>query len=266
MGAPGPARVSRVGRLVEYREVLVAMMRRDLLVRYRQSVMGVGWALLVPLSSMLVFTVVFTRVVPLETDVPYPLFAYAGLLAWTWLASSIQFATTSLTGNMALVTKVFFPRALLPLSAVVVSLVDFVVASGLLIVLMVGYGIDFRPALLFAPVLLLIQFVLAYALALLVALGNLFFRDVRFLVGVVVPLWMFVTPVVYPLEAADPDLRRVLVLNPATPLIEGWRAILFDGAIPAPASLGYAAAVATLLLLAAWRLFHRLEPRFAEMI
>lgn len=257
---------SEVGALYAYREVLTAMVRRDLLVRYKQSVMGVGWALLVPLSSMLVFTVVFTRVIPLETDVPYPVFAYSGLLVWTWLASSVLFATTSLTGNMALVTKVYFPRAVLPLSAVLVSLVDLVVGSLLLLALLVGYGLPIPVTILFAPVLLLVQAVLIYAVALVVSLGNLFFRDVRYLVGVLVPLWMWVTPVVYPLEAADPGLRRLLALNPATPIVEGWRDILFDGRLPDPAGLGASAAVGVIGFLLAWRLFHKLEPSFAELI
>lgn len=255
-----------VRALIAHREVLAAIVRRDLLVRYKQSVLGVAWALLVPLSSMLVFTVVFTRVVPLATDVPYPVFAYAGLLVWTWLASSIQFATTSLTANISLVTKLYFPRALLPLSAVVVGLVDLFMASFLLLALFVVYGIPLRPTLLFAPVLIAIQFTLVYAIALLSSLGNLFFRDVRYLVGVAVPLWMWATPVVYPLDAADPALRRVLALNPATPIVEGWRAILFDGRLPDLTGLAVTALVASVGLVLAWRVFHRLESSFAELI
>lgn len=262
----GRGRLTTVGALVEYREVLGAMVRRDLLVRYKQSVMGVAWALLVPLSSMVVFTIVFTRVVPLETGVPYPVFAYAGLLVWTWLASSVQFATTSLTANIALVTKLYFPRAVLPLSAVVVGLVDLLVASLLLAGLFVVYGLAIPPTIFLAPLLLAVQFALVYALALLAALGNLFFRDVRYLVGVLLPLWMWATPVVYPLDAADPALQRILVLNPATPIVEGWRAILFEGRFPDLGGLAFTAGAAALGLVVAWRLFHRLEPTFAELI
>lgn len=242
------------------------MIRRDLLVRYKQSLMGVGWALLVPLSSMIVFTVVFTRVIPLETDVPYPVFAYSGLLAWSWLASSVQFGTTSLTGNMPLVTKVYFPRALLPLSAVLVGLVDFFVASVLLLLLLPWYGLSLHATIAFVPVLIALQLTLLYAMAMLAALGNLFFRDVRYLVGVLLPLWMFVTPVVYPLDAADPSLRRLLRLNPVTPLIEAYRTVFFDGHLPALAPLALTGVGALLLLALSWRVFHRLEPRFAELI
>lgn len=234
--------------------------------RYKQSVMGLGWAVFVPFTNMVVFTVIFTRVVPLETSVPYPLFAYAGLLAWNWLASSVQFATSSLTGNMALVTKVYFPRAVFPVSAVAVAWVDFVVASSLLVVLMLAYGVAPAPTAVLIPVVMVIQLALVLAVSLVAALGNVFFRDVRYLVTVLVPLWMFATPVVYPLEAADPSLQRILRLNPATPIVEAYRDLLFAGRLPPLGPLLATAAVSCLALAFAWRLHHRLEPRFAEMI
>lgn len=252
--------------LYDSREVLLAIVRRDLLVRYKQSVMGVAWALLVPLSGLLVFTVVFTRVIPIETPIPYPVFAYTGLLAWNWLAASIQFGTSSLTGNMALVTKVRFPRVVFPLSAVLVSFVDFLVASTLLGGLLLVYRIPVQDTAFLVPVLIAIQLAMSLALSLLTALGNLFFRDVRYLVGVVLPLWMFATPVVYPLSLADPQLRRLLSLNPATPLMEGYRWLLFEGRIPPIGPLALTAVLSTAALVFFWMLFHRLEHRFAEMI
>jgi ABC-type polysaccharide/polyol phosphate export permease len=215
---------------------------------------------------MLVFTVVFTRAVRVETYVPYPLFAYSGLLAWTLLASALRSATTSLTGNYALVTKVRFPRSVLPLAAVTVSLVDFLVAAAMLAGLMIFSGVAPGPGLALLPLVLVAELSLVAGLALLLAMANLFYRDVGLVFSLLLTLWMFLSPVVYPAELIGGRLGAALSLNPMNPLLGAFRASLFGGEFPDATLLLYAVATSLAVLVGGLTLFHRLEPRLAEVI
>lgn len=266
-GLSGLVRELRVmaGEPVAYRELLLAMARRDLLVRYKQALLGAGWAILSPVLHMLVFTVIFTRVVRLETSVPYPVYVYAGLLPWMMFAGSLRSAMTSLTGQPSLVTKVWFPREVLVFATLLVGLVDFLVAGVGLAGLMLWYRIDVSLTLLALPLVLIVQLVFTAGLALLAAMANLFWRDVRHVADVLLTIWMFSTSVVYPVERVGGTLGRVLALNPMTPIIDAYRAVLLRGELPGQA-FAAAAVVALLTLAAGWLVFHRGEPRFAESI
>jgi len=249
----------------EYRELLLTVTRRDLLVRYKQSVMGFGWAILVPTLNMLIFTMIFTRVAPLDTGVPYPIYAYTGLLPWGMFAASLRFATTSLTANTSLVTKVYFPREVFPFSAVLVSLVDFAVASTVLVVLMAVYGIGTSWTIAFLPVVLVVQILFTAGVGLLLAMGNLFFRDVRYLFEVTIIVWMFATSVVYPVDQIGGRLGAVLAVNPMTPIIDAYRSIILRGELPGT-PFAVAAVIAATVFVSCWLAFHRTEYRFAESI
>lgn len=251
--------------VLDSRGLLLELVRRDLVVRYKQTLMGVAWAFVVPLAGMLVFTMVFTRAVQVEAGMPYPLFAYAGLLLWTLVAAALRSATTSLTLNHALVTKVPFPRAVLPLASVVVALVDFLVGAVLLVGLMIYYGVTPDAGLFLVPLIVAVTLVLTAGLALLLALANLFYRDVAFILGLGLTLWMFLSSVVYPVELVGGRLGAALRWNPLNPILDSFRASLFGGP-PGVAGLGAAAAGSVVILLIGIVLFHRLEPRFAEAI
>ena len=251
---------------LEYRELLLSLVRRDLLLRYKQTLLGFGWAILVPALHMLVFTAIFTRVVRLETDVPYPIYAYAGLLPWTFFSSALAFGATSLTRDVSLVTKVWFPREIFPFAAVIVSLVDFLVASSLLVALMAAYRIAPGPEIVALPLILLIQIAFTAGMALLLALANLLYRDVKYLLGIGLTVWMLLTSVVYPVERIGGRLADWLMLNPMTPIIDAYRAVLLRGEWPALGPLAYAAGVSIVVLLGAWTVFHRTEPYFAELV
>ena len=252
---------------VRYREVLVAMVRRDLLLRYKQAALGFGWAVLVPLLHMMVFTLVFTRVAPLDTGFPYPIYAYTGLLPWAMFASAVRFSTSSLVSNRELITKVFFPREVFVFSAVLVALVDFLVASLVLLGLMAYYGVAPTASLLFLPVVVVVQLAFTTGIGLLVAMANLFYRDVKYLVEVLLTVWMFGTSVVYPVERIGGLLADVLVLvNPMTPIVNAYRSIILSGALPDSARFGPAAALAFGTLAVGWWAFHRGEFRFAEEV
>ena len=250
----------------EYIELLSALLRRDLSLRYQNSFIGFGWAVFAPLLQMLIFSVVFTRVVPLDTGVPYPVYAYVGLWSWTLFASSLRFAGTSLTANPNLVTKVYFPREILPFSAVFVSLFDFIVASTVLALLMWYYGIGVGWSIAFLPVIVVVQLAFTAGLALLVAMAHLFYTDVKHIFELVLTVWMFATAVLYPIDRIGGVVGRVLQLNPMTPIVDAYRSVLLRGTLPDAAPFAVAAAVAFLTFAISWILFHRAEFRFAEEI
>jgi lipopolysaccharide transport system permease protein len=250
----------------EFRELLYQMTSRDLLLRYKQTAMGFGWALLTPILNTVVFSLVFMRVAPIDTPVPYPLFAYCGLLAWNFTASSLRFAVTSLTGNTTLVTKVYFPREIFPFAAVAVSLVDYAVAATVLVAMMAYYHIGSLAALAFLPAVLVVHIAFTMALALLLAMANLFYRDVKYLFEVVLTFWMFASAVVYPVDAVHGKLGALIRANPMTAIVDAYRRVLLYGTAPDPVSFASAAALGLLLLPAAWLVFHRSEFRFAENI
>jgi len=251
---------------LEYRELLTQLTKRDLLLRYKQTVMGFGWAVFMPLLNTAIFSVIFTRVAPLDTGLPYPVYAYCGLWAWNFFASSVKFAVNSLSGNVALVTKVYFPREVLPLSAVAVSFVDLLVSSVVLLALMMWYGIAPGAAILFLPVVFLVHAIFTTAVGLVLAMANLFYRDVKYLLEVVLSLWMFATSVVYPVGMIGGTLGTALQLNPLTPIIDAYRSVILRNQLPEPWSFGAAAGLSIVLLLVAWRTFHRAEYQFAESI
>jgi len=251
---------------VEYRGLLFQMVKRDLLVRYKQSVMGFAWAIFMPLINTAVFTIIFTRVAPIDTPVPYPLYAYCGLWAWNLFAASLRFSVGSLTGNPNLVTKVYFPREIFPFSAVAVSLVDFAVASTVLIGLMVYFQVAPTRTIVLLPAVLLVHVVFTAGVGLLLSLGNLFYRDVKYIFDLVLTIWMFMTSVLYPLDAIGGRVALLVRLNPMTPIIDGYRVALFGLPMRDPVGFGVAAFLAFAILAGSWLLFHRSEFQFAENI
>jgi ABC-type polysaccharide/polyol phosphate export permease len=243
------------------------MTRRDLLLRYKQTVMGFGWAIFMPVINTVIFSIIFMRVARVDTGVPYPVFAYCGLLTWNFFASATRFSVGSLTANGSLVTKVYFPREIFPFTAVLVSLTDLLVGSVVLAGMMAYYGIGASPVLLLLlPVVLAIQIALTAGVSLLLAMGNLFYRDVKYLFEVLITVWMFATSVLYPTDLVGGRFARVLALNPLTPIIDAYRSILLFHQTPPLEALAYAAIVSAVTLIVSWFLFHRSEFAFAENI
>jgi ABC-type polysaccharide/polyol phosphate export permease len=251
---------------VEFRDLFIQMVTRDLLLRYKQTVMGFGWALLMPLLNTIIFSIVFMRVAPVQTPVRYPLFAYCGLLAWNFTASSLRFAVTSLTANTTLVTKVYFPREVFPFAAVAVSLVDTAVASVVLVGMMAYYGAAPSYTMAWLPLVVAVHVAFTTALALLLSMANLFYRDVKYLFEVVLTVWMFASAVVYPVDAVVGWAGVVMRANPMTGIVDAYRNVVLYGTAPDPISFGAAAAIAVVLFPASWLLFHRLEFQFAELV
>jgi ABC-type polysaccharide/polyol phosphate export permease len=250
----------------EYIELLRAIVRRDLSLRYRNAILGFGWAVFAPLLQVIVFTLVFTRVAPLDTGMPYPVYAYAGLLVWTMFASALRAAASSLTANPDLVTKVYFPREVLPFSAVLVAVLDFAVASVVMALLMAYYDVGVGWSLLFLPIVVLVHVAFTAGVALIVAMAHLFYADVKYVFELVLLVWMFGSSVLYPIDGMGGTLGVIMRLNPMTPIIEAYRDVLLRNTLPASGPFVGVAVVAVLTLGLGWLLFHRAEFRFAEEI
>ena len=262
--------------VLRYHQLLFSLTWRDLRVRYKQSLLGIGWAVLLPLSMMLVFTFVFTRAIDarsvLKVDMPYALYAYTGLVPWTFFSMSLSGCVNSLVANRNLVTKVYFPREVFPLSCVASSFVDFCVAMSVLVGLMAYSHLTgawtFTPhtALAFLPVVILVQIIMTIGIGMVLAMANLFYRDVRQVFGVVIQLWMFVSAVVVPVPKDGSLLARLIALNPLVPIISAYRDCVVYGRWPDAAGFLYATIVAVVLLVGGWLCFRRASYKFAECI
>jgi lipopolysaccharide transport system permease protein len=256
-----------VGEQIEYRELLYRMTARDLTLRYKQTAMGFGWAVFMPLLNTAVFSVIFMRVALIDTDgIPYPLFAFTGLLAWNYYSSSLRFAVSSLASNAVLVGKVYFPREIFPVSATLVSAIDCFVASVVLVVMMLYYQQPVGWTILALPLVFTVQTVLTLGLGLLLAMGNLFYRDIKYLFEVLITIWMFGTSVLYPVSQIGGWAGTLLRLNPMTPIIDAYRSILFKNELPLNQDFLLASLIAGLIFMVGWLSFHRSEFEFAENV
>jgi lipopolysaccharide transport system permease protein len=259
--------LNSVAQLLNSRELLWVWTAREVRVRYKQSFLGAAWAVLQPVVLAIMFSLVFTRVIRVPTgDVPYPIFSYTALLPWTFLATSITFGVSSLVNNMNLVTKIYFPREILPLASILAAGIDFLVASLVLVAMIVFYRTPVTASLLLLPLLVLVQIVLTFGVTLIGSAALVFFRDVRFVVPLFIQLWLYASPVIYPISAVPERWRTLYALNPMVGLLEAYRAILIYGRWPAPGPLLWAALISILLCIVGFWSFKRLEPSFADFI
>lgn len=253
--------------LVSYRELLVGWASREVRSRYRQSVLGFGWALVQPLFSLVVISVVFGSFVHVPSDgVPYPIFSYTALLPWALFANSVSSAVPSILNNMHLVTKIYFPREILPLSAILARLVDFAIASIVFVGLMVWYRMPVHVTLVYVPLLLVIQIVLALGVGLMGAAISVFLRDISFAIPLGLQLWMYATPVIYPLSMVPDQWRAIYQINPMVGIIDSYRRVLLLGQPPDLGLLGFSTLVSVLLCILAYAYFKKLEIAMSDVI
>jgi lipopolysaccharide transport system permease protein len=255
-----------LGELWHYRELLYFLTLRDIKVRYKQTLMGVAWVIIQPLTTVLIFTLVFNRFVRLDTgSLPYPLFALSGLLLWLFFANAVTNSTHSLVSNANLITKVYFPRMFIPAASVAAGLVDLSVAFLLLIVLGSYYGVASTLNILVLPLFVVMMACLALGVGLLSAAVTVKYRDLRHALPFIIQLWMFASPVIYPTSIVPQRWKWLVILNPAAGIIEGFRASLtgrpFDWV-----HISVSAVITVAVLLFSVYIFRRFEDTFADVV
>ena len=255
-----------IAELWERRELLYFFVWRDLKVRYKQTFFGAAWAVLQPFLLMVVFSVSLGRIPGVGPEgIPYPLFVFAGLVPWTLFAQSLTGASNSLVGGESIITKVYFPRLLLPFAAVGSFVLDFLIALGVLMLLMVWFGVTPSLAILWVPALTVLALVTALGIGTFLAAVNVRYRDVRYVVPFLVQLWLFASPVVYTSTLVPEEWRLLYALNPMTGVVEGFRWAVLGG--PRPDELIFVSAAASVVILAGALLyFRRVERTFADVI
>ena len=251
-----------------YRELAATFAWRDFKVRYKQSLIGVAWAIIQPVMTMIVFTFIFGTFAHVPSQgLPYPVFSYSGILPWTYFASALGAASGSLAMNSSLVTKIYFPRILLPLAAITVPAVDFILATSVLFGLMAYYSLSVGPHVLLAPVFMVLAAATALGVGLTFSVINVRYRDVPYAIPFIIQIWLFLSPVIYPIKALHQPWERLLLsLNPMSGVITGFRWALLG--TPPPSALLTLLSVLSAFGFLAFGVFffRRSEPRFADTI
>jgi len=257
----------RLRDLWAYRELLYFLTWRDIKVRYKQTLLGVAWAVIQPLATMLLFTLFFGKLAKVPSDgIPYPIFAYAGLLPWTFFSNAVTGSGNSLVGSSNLITKVYFPRMIIPGAAVTAGLVDFAIAFVILIALMVYYGVSLTVNLFALPLLVVLTALLALGVGMWLSALNVKYRDVRYALPFLIQLWMFASPIIYPASMMPQKWRWVLWLNPLSAIIEGYRAALLGRTAFPWSALALSGLITLAVLVYSAYSFRRMERTFADIV
>ncbi|MBN8624471.1 MAG: ABC transporter permease [Planctomycetes bacterium] len=255
-------------QLWRHRALLWTLTWRDIKVRYRQTVLGAIWAVLQPLTTMAIFTVVFGRLAQMSSDgVPYPIFVFMGLLPWLFVSQGLNVASNSLVGNAGLITKVYFPRLIIPTASILSSLVDFGISFGVLVCLMAWYGLVPSLSWLLLPMPLALAVVTSLGVGIWLSALNVKFRDVRLTIPFLTQIWMFSSPIIFPTSLIEPKWRTLYGLNPMVGIIEGFRwSLIPRGVAPDLGSIVMSTVVALVLLATGVLFFRRVERNFADLI
>ena len=272
-----------LGELYAARELFIVWSWREIKARYKQSALGIGWAVVQPLAMTIVFAVVISKLLDVEQDTPYPIFVYSAMLPWTFFGTSLSTGVTSLVRNMGLLTKIYFPREVIPLASVAARFVDFLVAAAIMAGMMLVYQFPPTIHLVWIPLLVLIQILLTVGVVLIGSAVNVAYRDVGQVIPLLVQLWLYASPILYTSEQAIEAIEeayknsemafgieswvgQLYWLNPMAGLLSGYRAVLLNNEPPDPVGLGVSAVIALAALLLGYTFFKRVERRFADVI
>jgi len=253
--------------LWEYRELLYFLTWRDIKVRYKQTALGAAWAIIQPVFMMVVFSLFFGRLGKMPSDgIPYPVFTFCALLPWQLFAHALSESSNSLVGNQNLITKVYFPRLVVPISAVLAGLVDFAIAFVLLLGMMLYFGIVPGWQIITLPAFILLAIMTALGVGLWLSALNVQYRDVRYTINFLIQFWLFATPVAYPSSIIPAQWRALYGLNPMAGVVEGFRWALLGKSDPPGALLWVSCAVVVMLLIGGLYYFRRMEQQFADIV
>lgn len=264
---PGRRATTLLHDLRSYRDLFFSLVRRDIRARYTQTVLGVGWAVIQPVLTMVVFSIFFGRLADVPSSgVPYPVFSLAAVVPWTYFANSVGYATNSLISNQQVLSKVYFPRVLIPASPIGGGLVDLAIALVILFCVMAGFGyFPTSPLIVLLPVLIVLLAIVTTGVGLWLAALAIQFRDVRYTTPSLLQLWLFVTPIIYPLSVVPSDLRWLYSLNPMTGVIDGFRVVLLDTGPMQWSSLALSGVIGVALVVSGARYFNKIERVFADI-
>jgi len=259
--------LNHVRELTRYRELLYRLTLREIKVRYKQSLIGIAWAVLQPLLMMLIFTLVFSVLMTMPTDdIPYPIFSYCALLPWTFFATSLNSASQSVVSNAPLIKKIYFPRELFPISSILSAFVDFAIAGMIFLGMMFFYKIPLTTSLSFFPVIFVIQIVFTLGVSFFLSAINVYYRDIRYAVPLGIHIWMYASPIIYPVSLVPERFRTAYMLNPMAGIIDSYRDVFIKGVAPDFYYLGIAAIASATLFFLCYLYFKRIEMTFADVI
>jgi len=253
--------------LYNNKELLFQLTLRQIKSRYKQSVLGISWAILKPIGMMVVFTVIFSKFMKVPSDgIPYPIFSYCALLPWTFFSASLSSGINSMTSNTSLIQQIYFPRIIFPLSAVMSSFVDFTIASVIFIGLMIFYKVQITIYVFLLIPILLLQIVLTIPICILGSALNVFYRDVGQALVFITQLWMYACPIVYPISVVPEKYRMLYALNPMSGIIDSYRKVIIQGIAPNWEYLLISFVVTVLVFFSFFMVFNKLEMKLADII
>jgi lipopolysaccharide transport system permease protein len=259
--------IGELQALYSYRELIWIWTMRSIRVRYKQSVIGGLWSIVQPFSLMVVYSVIFSNFVKIPVgDIPYPIFSYTALLPWAFFTTSIGTGVSSLVNNINLVTKIYFPREILPLSSLGAAFFDFLVASSIFILMILFYQIPLKITMIVIPVLIGIQFILTMGIVFLISALNVFYRDIHFIIPLAIQIWMFASPIIYPVSIIPQKYQTLYMLNPMAGIIEAYRDVVLRGLWPDWRYLGFSFIISILTFSLGYLYFKKNEWKFADLI
>ncbi|OGG26688.1 hypothetical protein A2960_00755 [Candidatus Gottesmanbacteria bacterium RIFCSPLOWO2_01_FULL_39_12b] len=252
---------------LRYKDLLINLTEREIKARYKQSILGYFWVILNPFLQMLVMTFIFSIVMKVPSlGVPYPIFLYVALLPWNFFSNSLSSSMNSLVANSSLITKIYFPREILVYSTVFAKVIDLILAVSILVIFMIIYRIPVSTRILWVPVIFIIQLIFTTGLSLILSTFNLFYRDIQYLVSLMLMLWMYLTPVIYPVEIIPNEYRFILSLNPMAVFVNAYRQVILGGGDPNLNSLIIGVIVSLFVFLAGFSIFKKLEGIFSDVV
>ena len=256
-----------INQLWSYRELLIAFTLREIKIRYKQTILGASWAILQPAALTIIFSIVFGVFLKVNSgSVPYPVFSYSALLPWTFFATAVSFGALSVVNNGNLVTKVYFPREILPLAAVGAAFIDFLSASLIFLLMFFVYKISLSVAFLYVLLIFPSIFLLTVGISFILSALNVMFRDIRFVVPLILQIWLYLSPVIYSMDQVPEKFRKFYILNPMAPLIQSFRDVTVFGKSPNVGELTLAIIVSVLIFILGYLIFKAKERKFADII
>ncbi len=250
-----------------YKELLIELVKREIKAKYKQSILGYAWVILVPLINLIVLTVVFSFLVRIPTGgTPYPVFLFVGLVPWLFTANAITYATGSLVANSTLITKIRLPREVFPLASIFAKFIDFLLSILILVAILIAFGVTIHLTVLWVPIILFIQLLLIIGISFILSAINVFFRDVENVISVFITMWLYISPVLYPPELVPGEYRMIFNLNPMSGIINAYRNTVLYGLPPSTQSFLYATGFSLIIFIFGYIYFKKKSVYFADVV